>query len=64
MKRLISMTVGLALAATLWSGPAWAGSEVMEGTAIVRAEQSHHGQEDRRNPITRLFSNVRSTLQP
>lgn len=62
MKRLISMTVGLALAFTLWTGPAWAEGEPMDGTTISPTEQSHDGRHSAGNPVARVFSEVQSTL--
>lgn len=62
VKRLISMTVGLALGITLWSGPAWAEGEPTEGATIVSAEQSHDSQNNAGDPITPVFSEVQSTL--
>lgn len=62
MKRLISMTVGLALGITLWSGPARAEGEPTEGTTIVSAEQSHDSQPNAGSPIMLVFSEVQRTL--
>ncbi len=61
MKRLISMTVGLALGISLWTGPAWAEGELMDGTTITPTEQSHDGQHNAGN-VTSVFSEVQATL--
>ena len=62
MKRLISMTVGLALGISLWTGPAWAEGELMAGTTIAPTEQSHDGQHNAGNAVTSVFSEVQGTL--
>lgn len=56
------MTVGLALGIILWTGPAWAEGELMDGTTTAPTEQDHDGQHNAGNPVTRVVSEVQGTL--
>lgn len=62
LKRLISMTVGLALGMSLWTGSAWAEGELMDGTTITPTEQSLDVQHNAENAVTSVFSEVQATL--